>query len=124
MSGPVAWALLCLAFWAGAAALTWLGSPKFRALYPQYRDGPAWAVVGYSTLFLLQPANSLSKALLGGRFGAESMVVYVVPGVTLLVVFFLLQGMIPSTRRAIIAFDQHLMRKPVTGRLRPEREVG
>lgn len=124
MTGPVAWALICFGFWFGVAVLTWRRSPKFRALYPQFQSGPFWAILSYSTLFLMQPADSLSTAILGGWFGKESMIVYAAPGSLLLAFFFLIQTIIPSTRRATIAFDQHLMGKPVTGRLRPDPKVG
>jgi hypothetical protein len=124
MTGPTAWALICVVFWIAAAVLTWRGSRKFRALYPQFRHGPFWAVLSYSTLFLIQPANSISRAVLGGWLGEESFVVYVAPGVLLLAVFFLIQAFIPATRRAVIAFNQHLTGKPVTGRLWPNGAPG
>lgn len=123
MSARVAWAMICFAVWIGVAVLTWRGSPKFRALYPSFQSGPFWAVLSHMTVFLVQPAIGLSKALLGGRFGEDSNVVYAVPFAVLMGLFLLIQLAIPSTRRATIAFEQHLMRKPVTGRLRPEPET-
>ncbi len=121
MSRPVAGALICFAVWIAISLMTWRGSPTFRTLYPQFQSGPFWGVLSYASLFLTQPAAGLSKALLGERFGEESIVVYGVPFVVLMSLFFLIHVIVPHTRRASLAFDQHLMGKPVTGRLFPEK---
>lgn len=123
MSRAMLWACCCLVVWIGVSLLTWRGSPRFRALYPQFRSGPFWACFSQTGLaWFSQPFSQVSKALFGPRFGAESWQVYAIAAAVLLGGFFLVQVVIPQTRRSIIAFDQHLMGKPVTGRLRPEPE--
>lgn len=117
MSPSVAYFLCCLAALLVFGGLVWLGAPKFRTLYPQFQSGPFWAAITLGPLLLFPPALAAANHILGTQRGPDSWPTFLLVAGFMAVLLGLIRLVIPQTRRSIIAFDQHLMRKPVTGRL-------
>jgi hypothetical protein len=124
MNGQLIYALCCVALWFALSVLVWRNSPKFRSLYPRFQSGPFWAMLSISPMVLCPPAMMISNQLLGPLWGRDSWATLLIAGVPLVGGMILIDTLIPHTRRATIAYNQHLMGRPVTGRLLSAKSQG